>query len=182
MKTVRNTVQDQEATRHADRSAAIDSHAVAAETKSRRLARRLIGGSRSTDGSMLVETALVLPLFCTLMFGTTLYGMGLISYCSGNYAANVGARYGSMGSLTSLSPLTTTQVQNVVTASLYVPGTTGTPAITVEYLTTGGGASTNNIGNVVHVRVRLTGQSIAVPFAGTKTFTLQCDAYRPITR
>ncbi len=182
MKTVRNAAQDHAAACHTEPAAAIHLHAVAAGAKSRRLIRRLLRAGRSADGSAIVETAMVLPLFCSLMFGTALYGMALISYCSANYAANVGARYGSMGSLTSLSPLTTTQVQTAVTNSLYVPGTTGTPAITVEYLTQAGGTSTNNIGNVVHVKVKLAGQSITVPFGGTKTFTLQTNAYRTIIR
>ncbi|WP_263375891.1 TadE/TadG family type IV pilus assembly protein [Granulicella aggregans] len=136
--------------------------------------------AHENQGSMVIETALVLPVFFMLLIGIFELSMLLVSICSATYAANVGARYASLNSSTSLSPASQVQIQNVVKANLYLPGTTQPPTILVLY---GDGSSTGNyVGDLVGIGVIVFSYSYTIPFYGTRTGLLDVQAYRFISR
>jgi len=130
---------------------------------------------------MLVETAVVMPVFFLMAFGFFMFSLALTGYMSATYAARVGARYGAMHSLSSGSPVTTAQIQAVVQANLFTPGSAGNPAILVYYGNRGSGVNGNYSGDLVGVGI-VWGQTLNIPFWGSKTFYVSTEAYRVITR
>ncbi len=134
---------------------------------------------RAQNGDSIIETAVVLPAFTLLLFGIFQFSLGLTSYLGSAYAIRAAARYAGVHSLTSLAPASSTDIQNLVKASPFVPSAAGT-AINVSYLTYAGSAAGNYTGNFVSVQISYP-QSISIPFY-SNTFTISSLCYRFIVR
>jgi len=135
----------------------------------------------SQRGSVLVETALVLPMFFALLFGTMEIAIMLCEYCSANFACREAARYASVHSTTSENPATTAGIQAIVTENL-IQFNSSTPTITVCYGTPTPCASASNaVGNMVGVGVSW---SESVPWLthGATTISLSAQSYRVVSR
>ena len=143
-------------------------------------ARRRVAPRGGEDGAMLVETAFVIPVFFAFLFGVFAFTFLLIAYLNGTYAANAGARYACLKSQSSLYPATTAEITNVVNANLFAIPTSGR-TILVIYGNRSGGPG-NYIGDDVGVAVILFNETISIPYWGSETFELQCQAYRFISR
>jgi Flp pilus assembly protein TadG len=147
--------------------------------------RRSISTAASTlrsdkFGSSLIETAVVLPLYCLVYFGICQFAIFLFSYCNVTYTCRVVSRYASLHSAVSLSPASVTLLQSMVTSRLYLKSTL-TPTVTVTYTTPSLDPGTNSIGNYVWVRAGWT-QTLPIPFAPTITYPLGTTDLRLITR
>jgi Flp pilus assembly protein TadG len=127
----------------------------------------------------MIEIALVLPPFCMLLFGVFAFSMVMVSYLSATYWLREATRYGSMHSLTSISPASASYVSNLITSNIFLPSGS-LPTITVSYVSYVGGATGNYVGNAVLVTVAWT-QTINMPFY-FKTLSLQNQTYRLITQ
>ncbi len=125
-------------------------------------------------GQALIELAVTLPLFCMLLFGVVEFGMGLVSYCSATYAIREGSRFASLHSQTSLVPASTTDVKNVITQNLCMPGATSV-SIGVYY----------GNGNVVNSQLGIGlswTQQINIPFFKNEGLSMYVATYRWVTR
>ncbi len=147
----------------------------------RRALLRARQGAKNQNGSMLVETAFVLPVFLLLAFGFFSFSFALMGYLSATNAARIGARYGALHSVSSGSPVTVAQIQAVVQANLFTPGAIGNPAILVYYGDRNQGVGGNYTGDLLGVGV-VWGQNIQIPFRGPQTIYITAEAYRIITR
>ena len=130
------------------------------------------------EGSGLIEVAVVLPVFCLLLFGIFAFSMAMVSYLSATYWLREAARYAGMHSLTSISPASPAYLSNLVTSNIFLPGGT-TPTVTVNYVYYVGAANGNYVGNGVELILSWT-QNINVPLFST-TLPLQSLTYRFIT-
>lgn len=122
-----------------------------------------------------------MPVFLAVLFGIIAFMMLLVSYISACYAANVGARYASVHSLTSLQPASTTDDANVVKANLIFMPSTNTPMVLVYYGNRSG-VPGNYVGDDVGIAVIVFYQTLTIPFWGSQTMEVQAQAYRFITR
>jgi Flp pilus assembly protein TadG len=154
-------------------------------------AKRLLGslrglrGKQGEAGSMMIETAIVLPVFCIMLFGFFEYSLGLAAYMNAVYAARIGARFASLHSLSSQSPATQSQVEAVVQANLFLPffsgGTAPYSAVyygQAQYRTSSAG---NYQGDLVGVGV-FWYQNFNVPFIPAQSSLISTQAYRVIER
>lgn len=122
-----------------------------------------------------------MPLFLCVLFGIIFFTLLLVAYINACYAANVGARFASVHSLTSLQPSTTTDDANVTLANLiFMPSTSS--RIPLVYYGNRSGVPGNYVGDDVGVAVVVFYQKLNIPFWGSQTFELQAQAYRFITR
>ncbi len=143
--------------------------------------RRVMRQAKNDSGSMLVETAVVLPVYLLLTFGFFIFAMGFTSFMSATYAARLGARYGAMHSLSSGSPDSVTDVQTLVRDNMFTPGAVSSPAIIVDYGNRTSGTGGNYTGDLIGVGI-VWAQNITIPFYGSKTIYVSTEAYRVITR
>lgn len=132
----------------------------------------LSGFTGAEGGQTLIETAIVLPTFCLMLFGFFNVMLVLFGYCDANYAAGAAARYASLHSATSDNPASVSDVQAVAMANLYIPGG-APPALSVTY--TGNG---NLVGEPVDVAIVYQ----AVPGMALHNFQISAKAFRYITR
>ena len=114
------------------------------------------------DGSVLVETALVLPFYFLIIFGLISFAMIFFSYCSATYAAKAAVRYAAVHSATTLSPCTSSTIQTIVTANLWATPTGGA-TITSQW------SPNNSIGSVVSVTIKLN-YGANMPFVNLTNF------------
>jgi len=142
---------------------------------------RGVRAARKQDGTMLVETALVMPVFFLMFFGFVAFSLALIGYMSATYAARVGARYGAMHSASSGSPATVAQIKAVVQDNLFAPGAVSTPTIIVDYGNRTQGVGGNYTGDLIGVGI-IWAQTVQIPFWGSQTYYVTTEAYRVITR
>lgn len=127
----------------------------------------------------MVETALVLPAFCLLLFGIFSFSMLLISYLSATYCLRQAARYGGLHSSTSTSPASVNYLTNLVTSNMFLPSATA-PTITVSYVNYFGSANGNYVGNLVVMTMNWS-QFIDIPFYSI-TLSLNNQISRMITQ
>jgi len=92
----------------------------------------------------------------------------------------VGARYASVHSSSSLSPVTTAQIQAMVTSNMYIANVSSTTVI-VSYGDRSGGSGGNYVGDLVGIGL-LWGQNLNIPFYGKSNFYVQSQTYRVITQ
>ncbi len=131
---------------------------------------------------MVVETAVVLPVFLLLMFGFFQYSLAFTGYMNVVYASQMGARYAAMHSLSSASPATQAQVQAVVQSKMFVPGATSSGVIVDYGNRTGGSTSVGNYqGDLVGVGVYFY-PNLAIPFFPNRSIVIVAQSYRVITR
>ncbi len=145
--------------------------------KHKRAISALLGGCA---GDELVETALALPLFLAVAFGICQYAILFFTYCNATYECRIAARYASTHSSASLSPVTTAQIQSLVTSNLYLNASV-IPSVAVSYYTPTLTAGSNIIGNVVEVNVTWT-QTFQFPYFKQKSISVGTQAYRVILR
>lgn len=114
------------------------------------------------EGSVLVETALVLPFYFLIVFGLISFAMIFFSYCSATYAAKAAVRYAAVHSATTLSPCTSSTIQTIVTANLWAAPAGGV-TITSQW------SPGNSIGSVVSVTIKLN-YGANMPFVNLSNF------------
>lgn len=132
-------------------------------------------------GDELVEVAIAMPIFLVAAFGICQFAILFFSYINATYECRVAARYASTHSSTSLSPVTKSQLQSMVTSNLYL-NTAITPQVTVTYYTPLQVVTQNNvIGNVVEVNTTWT-QTFQFPYFNQKNISVGTQAYRVILR
>jgi Flp pilus assembly protein TadG len=132
------------------------------------------------SGATIIETAVVLPLYCLVYFGIFQFAILLFSYCNATYTCRAVARYASLHSAASLSPATISQLQSMVTSRLFIKSSI-TPTVTVSYTTASLGPGTNAIGNYVWVQAGWT-QTLPIPYAPKISYPLFTTDLRLITR
>ncbi len=145
----------------------------------RRLAARLVRLLRSTTASVVIETAVALPIFFVVVFGIFEFSLVLLTYCNATVATSQATRYASMHSSSSLSPDTTSQLKSMVTSRLFVGSIT--PTVTVSYLTQTLTTGTNTVGNLVMIKCSWA-QTVTVPFSPSNSFSIASQDVRQITR
>jgi len=167
------------------RDASISGDSANGAVSTRAIGRRLANVLARRDGTMTVETAFVLPVFCLLLFGFFEFSFALAGYMNCVYAAQIGARYAAMHSQSSATPATPAQITAVVQQNLFLPGSNNYTVIPVY------GNRTNPIsknygnyqGDLVGVGI-LWYPNINIPFwprSGT-SYWATAQAYRIITR
>jgi Flp pilus assembly protein TadG len=145
-----------------------------------RLRRALGLAAKERSGQSLIEFALVAPLFLLISFGIFEYAIVLLTYCNATYACRKAARYGSMHSSSSLSPVTIPQLQAMVKSQLFLNSAI-TPVVNVSYVTPTFGAGSNTVGDLVGVSVNWN-QSLQLPFMSSSSFSIQSQDYKMINR
>jgi Flp pilus assembly protein TadG len=146
--------------------------------------RRNPGAWRDERGSALVEMAIALPVFVTLMLALVQVSITLYNFCNAVQGVRAGSRYASLHSATSPNPTTQAKIKSIVTANLLLTGTSA-PAVLLCYGTnTGGGTQCsttqgNNIGDLVGVGIVWANPGL---LPGMSTFYLSSTSYRIITR
>ena len=128
-------------------------------------------------GQAILETAIVMPGFVLLLFGSARFSMALTSYHGGSYAIRSAARYGSTHSATSPSPAAVADIQHLVAVAPFVPAGA---QINVSYVGYQGAASGNYTGNVLYVQLQYS-QTISL-VGYSKTFTVTSSTFRYILR
>ncbi len=124
--------------------------------------KKILTRIADNSGSVLVETALVLPFYFLIVFGLISFAMIFFGYCSATYAAKAAVRYAAVHSEATLSPCTSSTIQTMVTANLWaVP--TGGVTITSQW------SPSNSIGSVVSVQIKLNYGS-NMPFVNLTNF------------
>lgn len=134
---------------------------------------------REKEGSMAIETAIVLPTFFLLLFGIFEMSMLLTGYCNAAYAVRTAARYASVHSSTSLIPAQTTDVQAMVQSNLFMPGAANSN-VAVDYTQYNTGRQGNFVGDIVNVGITWS-QTIDLP-GYRSTLTLSTQTHRVILR
>jgi Flp pilus assembly protein TadG len=137
-------------------------------------------------GSALIESAVVLPAFCTLLFGIFAFACACTGYCSAAYAVRQGAHFASYRSNTSLAvagaagtPISaaanTAAIVSAAKTVLFTPAAAA-PTVSVAYSNPLGASPTGNyIGNAVTVSASWT-QQLAVPgYKKTLAFSVQAE-------
>jgi Flp pilus assembly protein TadG len=120
------------------------------------------------QGSMVVETAVVLPVFFLLLFGLFSFSLVLFNYSNATYAARAAARYASLHSNTSLAPCSTSCVQSYATLFLFAAPAVGTTVNTIY-------GSLNTVGGTVKVSVTIA-YPVAIPFSSLTQITVGSSA------
>jgi len=145
---------------------------------------RLLG--RNQQGSTLIETAVVLPVFLTFLLGLFRFAQIGYGYNNLTYAVRAAARYGSVHSLSSVSPATTTSMQSVVVPYMDGTGATQSPAncpgnncFAVAYSGTAG--TGNVIGNTLTVSAGMY-YCVQLPYYPTSCFVIVAQDARTIIR
>jgi Flp pilus assembly protein TadG len=145
------------------------------------------GGLRAQQGSILLESALILPAFLLSVFGFFEFSFALAAYMNVTYATRVAARYASLHSLSSAAPATEAQVKQLVLDNLFIPGATsalGSGNVLVLYGNrnpASPAAAGNYQGDLVGVGI-FWQQTVNIPFYGSNTFYMSTQAYRVIER
>jgi Flp pilus assembly protein TadG len=145
-----------------------------------RTLRRLLRAAPQQHGDGTIETAVVLPLFVLIVFGTAQYAIVLLTFCNATYACRLASRYASMHSASSLAPDTVSQIQGLVTSRLFVNPLI-TPTVSVNYYTQSLSAGSNIVGNVVEVSVTWS-QTLNLAFMNSESFSISTQNYKVITR
>jgi hypothetical protein len=131
-------------------------------------------------GSVLVEMALVMPLFVTLIFGTIEVAIMLYDYCAADFACRAATRYASLHSNTSGDPTTQAQIQAIVTANL-IQINAGTPTVLLFYGDRrSGGSGSNIVGDLVGVGVIWVESTPWLP--NGQSIYLTAESYRVVSR
>jgi Flp pilus assembly protein TadG len=133
--------------------------------------RRRGGLRRDEHGGTLIEMAIVLPTFFLMLFGYFNFAVVLFEYCNANYAARVGVRYAALHSNSSLNPATTTSIEAVIGANLWLP-----PSVTPHYIVNRPGG--NIVGQPVGIGVFFTSPS----GMALKNYSVSAQSFRLITR
>ena len=107
------------------------------------------------DGSNLVETAMVLPLYFLLLFTLFSFSIVFFAYCNATFASKVGLRYAIVHSASSSTPCTSAMITSVVTPYLY--GAPSNVTITPVW------SAANAVGTNVSITVTLT-YSTGMPY------------------
>ena len=109
---------------------------------------RLRGGEQ---GNTLVELALVLPVFFTVIVGFIYFAMVMFQICNVTYASRVAMRYACLHSAATAQPTSPGDVTGIVAPMifLYPPNT---PTVTLAY------SNGNVIGSTASVTVTLSFQ------------------------
>ncbi len=137
--------------------------------RSRVACRAFLSRVAGEDGSVLLETALVLPFYFLILFGLISFAMIFFGYCSATYAAKAAVRYAAVHSSTSILPCTSSTIQSIVTANLWAVPAGTSPAITSTWTpqSNGGGGP---IGSIVSVTIKIT-YGTNMPFVSLPSFT-----------
>ena len=119
-------------------------------------------------GTYIVEVALVLPLFVTLVFGFISASLLLFVYCEVTYAAQAAARYAALRSTYSTAD-TASGVTSLVNTLIVSAngGTVATPAVIWD--------GSNVVGTGVSVTVQVSYPS-SLPFLNVSRITLSSTA------
>lgn len=123
---------------------------------------------------MLIEMAIVLPIFFLLLFGIFSYSIILFGRGNAICAANVAARYAALHSSTAVVPSTSASIKSYASAFLYAAPASGT-TVTTTY------SSSNTVGGTVTVTVDVT-YPILIPFYGSRSLTVSASSQRTISR
>ena len=116
-------------------------------------------------GSLLVETALLLPVFLVFVFGIITFAAMMFSYGNLCFATRAAARYACIHSSTSYSPATTTAINSVISPFWFsYPSNTYTTNVTY-------GGSGNVVGGTATVSVAVT-YDLSMPFYSASGMTL----------
>ncbi len=103
---------------------------------------------RDEQGGALIEAALVLLLYFTLIFAMMNVGIVLFAYANTIYASKVAVRYAAVHSSTSAAPCTASNIQNIIEPYL-LGAPTGGVTITSKW------SPNNTVGNTFSVTVLL---------------------------
>lgn len=133
--------------------------------------KRLISAE---DGSELIETALLLPVFVMILFGTLAFAIVIFGWCNITYASRAAVRYASTHSNASLVPATSATV-SAVASTYFIATAAGSTSTTVTY------ATTNVVGGTVKVTVSAA-YPVVMPFLSRTSYALSSTAQRTITR
>lgn len=125
------------------------------------------------SGSYILEAALALPIFLSMLFLFVATALVLFVYGNMTYGAQAAVRYATVRSNTSLSPCTTAQVQQAALNAMLTAGG-GTVATSATW------SPDNNVGSVVKVIVSVE-YPVVLPFFNTNSFTLTSSAAGTIT-
>ncbi len=132
-------------------------------------------------GQAALEMAFAMPLFVAVVFGVIQCSLVLQTYCNATYACRNAGRFAMLHSLTALAPSTVSQVQSMVTSSLFLSSAIS-PTVTVSYLNpTSLATATNNVGNLVCVKASWS-QKMSIPFMTTTSFTVGTQSCKMISR
>jgi len=115
------------------------------------------------QGSNLIEAALVLLLYFTLIVAMMNVGIVLFAYANTVYASRVAVRYAAVHSSASKSPCTANDIQNIIAPYLW-GAPTGGVTITSNW------SPSNAVGNTFSVTVALT---FKMPLPFTNSANLQ---------
>ena len=121
---------------------------IAGYARWRQLRNELTKQIRDDRGGAALEMALVLPVFFVLLFGLFSFAIILFGYGNATYASRAGARFASLHSTTSLSPCTTTSVQNFVMPFLWAAPSGGVVVATAWN-------PGNTVGSTVNVSISI---------------------------
>lgn len=116
-------------------------------------------------GSLLVETALLLPVFLMFVFGIITFAAMMCSYGNLCFATRAATRYACLHSSTSYSPATTASINSVI-SPFWFSYPSNTYATTVTY-----GSSGNVVGGTATVSVAVT-YDLSMPFYSAPGMTL----------
>ncbi len=141
----------------------------------RKFSFRRTGLSRfhAEDGGALIEVALLMPVVLLMVFGVVQFGILMLKYSTACYAAQAGARYASLHSITSQSSASDALIQQVVKNNLLLDQAAWT--VTTNW------SSANTVGTTSSVLVSNT-YNVALPFSRTKQITIGSTAQRLIVR
>ena len=145
-----------------------------------RYARRLLRAAPEQNGSGLIETAVVLPIYLAIVFGMSQFATVMLSYCNATYACRLASRYASIHSSSSLAPDTVAQIQGLVTSSLFISSAI-TPTVSVSYSTLTLSPGTNVVGDMAQVAVTWN-ETLKLPFMKSSGFSISAKDSKVITR
>jgi Flp pilus assembly protein TadG len=137
-------------------------------------AERLVRGLKGGSGQALIEMALVLPAFFLLLFGLFTFSIILFGYVNATFACQLGARYASLHSSTSIAPCSSSSITTLVTPYLWAAAQN---QVTVATNWSPG----NTVGSTVSVSVTIV-YPIGIPFFSQSQITAGSTAQRTITR
>ena len=103
------------------------------------------------QGNTLIELALVLPVFFTVLLGFIYFAMLMFQICNVTYASRVAMRYACLHSVATTQPTSTQDITGIVAPMIFLyPPNTSTTALTYS--------SGNVIGSTASVTVTLSFQ------------------------
>jgi Flp pilus assembly protein TadG len=144
------------------------------------MANRLRRFVKDEGGQTLIELGIVLPSYFALLFGFFGFSVAFFGMMNANYACNVAVRYAAVHSSTSRSPVTTAQLQTLVTSNLWLPASM-TPTVTITH-THSGTSYSNFTGVVVGDLAGATVTWTSVPIWHISSIPIGANAYRMVTR